>query len=131
MSNKRALDLDDAALLEIAESSDEDVEMGQINDAKRFVYANGIKHGSDKIQATIVWKMYKTWKYEGRRQNRIHFFRDFSEMFNKVFINKATYYLLDATAFGDVEKAYWEARADLREEKRVRAKRKKDTSKQD
>lgn len=115
------LSIDD--LVKLATSSKEEIVMDGLSEASKFIYDVGIKHGTAKISAQLIYHTYKHWKGWGnKKENRPIFFRDFSKFFEPKRANDGTYYLLNEKPFDTSTETFWIIRKEIRDE---RARRKK------
>lgn len=129
MSDKE-LDVDE--LIDIANSSDEPVDFGEMTEALRFVEEFGIKEGDTRIPTFIIYKTYKDSLTPARRRNIQHktmFMRDFAKLFKPKRTTNYRYYLLDPEPFDLSDEYYWETRKDVRRERDGWKKKKEDKKK--
>lgn len=90
----------------------------------RFIKEVGVKAGTTRIPAYIIFYTYFVWKGYNRR-TRLSFFRVFGKLFQKTQVFKSVGYLLDPKPFDLTPEGFFKARALLRRE-RNDSKRKKE-----
>lgn len=118
-------ELDVDTLVEIAKSQGEVKLDDKLNDAAKFTFALGIKHGDEKISAQLVWHTYCQWKgYRNRKQPKPYFFRDFNKIFPSHRTKDGMVYFLNPKPFDTSKETWWLIRKELRHEKAKKNKKK-------
>jgi len=96
-NSKKELTLEE--LLQIAaQEPKEKIENTKMSHAQKFALSKGIKAGETRIQASLVYEMYKTWAGKEAEQ-RNKFFNHFALLFPKGRATTFYYYLLNPEPF--------------------------------
>lgn len=107
----------------------EPVVQKELNEAEKFAQANNVKPGNTKVAAMFIYEKYRKWRHNKNMLNRISFFKYFAQTFTKVVTPEGSAYMLDPEPFDMSQKAYWDARRKIRQEKE-NAQKEKDKKKQ-
>jgi len=112
-------------LLKIAANSDEAIVMDKLTEAAKFIYDIGLKQGDDLVLGQMIYFNYRLWKgWSNKRQPKAQFFKDFSKYFKSHRTKDGMSYFVNSKALDLSEDTYWQMRADLRNEKAKRKKKK-------
>ena len=118
MSNKIVHELSTDDLIALAKGASQEVIMEKLTEASKFIYDLGIKHGDEKIPASLIYHTYKHWKgWNNKRQSKGLFFKDFKKYFEPHRTTHGMVYLLNPKPFDLSDEAYWLIRSELRNEK--------------
>jgi hypothetical protein len=123
-SKKGIYELSDEELTNLAQGRKETTADEKITEAARFIYENNLRHGDDRISASLIYYTYKQWRgWDQKFQPRTIFFKDFTKYFESVRTSDGISYLLESKAFDLSKEQYWRYRNDLRNQ-RARQKKK-------
>jgi hypothetical protein len=126
MSKKIIHDMPEDLLIELAMGAKGDDVVQKLNEASKFIYDLGIKHGDAKIPAQLVYHTYKLWKgWDNKKQSKGLFFKDFRTYFTQHRTTDGICYLLNPKPFDLSKDTYFLYRSEVRYEKAQRSKKKK------
>lgn len=135
MKKKLVHEIEAEELIKIINGSKEQVDVGKLTDAAKFIYEFGVKAGDTRIPAALIYHQYKEWRGGGKTTRKVEFFSDFQEYFDKKYINGMVYYLLDPKPFDLSAETYWKIRREVREKKahkrRMNARKEKQRNEKD
>lgn len=127
MSKKVIHELSVEDLIDLVNKNTKPVEIEELSEASKFIYALNLKHGDSKIPAQLIYFTYKQWKgWDKRPQPKPIFFKDFAKYFDSVRTTDGINYLLDSKPFDLSREQYFLSRKDLRDH-REKQKTKKET----
>lgn len=110
------LSVDDLIALASGAKAEDIVE--KISEAGKFIYEMNIKHGDEKIPASLIYHTYKCWKgWDQKKQSKPFFFRDFRKYFPPYKTTDSMCYLLNPKPFDLSEETKWLYRKENREAK--------------
>jgi hypothetical protein len=108
---------EEIAKLIAAAQSDPEGKEPPLNEVERFVVANNIKAGKTRIQAQVIWNMYKDWTKNNLGIRRGPFFHKLKELFIRKCLYNTIYYMLDPSPFDMSENGKWLLRKRMRNDR--------------
>ena len=107
MSDTKKSDLE--ILLEMAETIPQSGEPDPLSEAKLFIIKSKIESGPYKVQASLIYDLYKEYKKYKKLDSKKAFLQDFGLVFQKTRYKGNIYYYLDAETLvidDDIMKQY-------------------------